>query len=150
VRRSSRCTAFVISLLAAACGGSEPAAYDGQDVTEALQAQGFQIAFECGSEERSLEYESCLGDRRGKAVTFLSAVLSVGNLEGVRSVVVANSSQDPGVTAWILENEARADSWLRGWRGPNEIAVRLQERNIVVLAPRSQEARARAAVEKLS
>jgi hypothetical protein len=149
VRRSSSCVLLAVSLLAAACGGSEPAAYDTQDVTDALRANGFEIAFECGSEERTLESESCVGDRRGKAVTFLSAVLAAGKVENVRSVVVANSSQDPGVTAWILESEALAESWLRGWSGPNEIAVRLQERNVVVLVPKSQQASARAAVEEL-
>jgi hypothetical protein len=120
-----------------------------KDVRDALRAHGFEIAFECGSKERSLESETCVGDRGGRAVTFLRAVLSVGELKGVRFVVVANSSQDPGVTAWILDSEARADSWLRGWSGPNELAVRLQERNVVVLVPRSQGARARAAVEEL-
>jgi hypothetical protein len=149
VRRSSPCVLVAICLLASGCLGSDSKTYDVKDVRDALRAHGFEIAFECGSEERPMESERCVGDRRGKAVNFLGAVLSVGNLKGVRSVVVANSSQDPGVTAWILGSEARADSWLRGWSGPNEIAVRIQERNVVVLVPRSQEARARAAVEEL-
>ena len=141
--------ASLLAAFAAGCLGSDSKTHDADDVGDALRAHGFEIDFECGTEERTMDNESCVGERRGKAVTFLRAVLSVGDLKDVRSVLVGKSSEDPGVTAWILASEARADSWLRGWSGPNEIAVRLQDRNLVLLVPRRQEAEARAAVDDL-
>jgi hypothetical protein len=141
--------ASLSAALAAGCLGSDSNTYDAKDVRDALTAQGFEVDFECGTGERTVEAESCVGERRGKAVTFLSAILSGGDLKDVRSVLVGKASEDPGVTAWILASEASADSWLRGWRGRNEIAVGLQDRNLVLVVPRRQEARARAAVEDL-
>jgi hypothetical protein len=143
VWRSSRYLLLAVCVLVAGCGGSRSHTYDAQEVRNVFRANGFKVDV---SDARSIH--GYFG-KQGGTVLGLLKLFSGGELEGVRAVVSERSSGELGVTAWILDSEERADSWERGWSRTNNFVTRLQKGNVVVLVPKGEERKARAAVEDL-